>query len=84
MRLPLEILDIRVSHYCACMCSAMAIDCVCGGRDLYIRMFDGFSLNDMSWAISLWCERGSCILYLSLLVLCILAVVYCCVVVLLV
>ncbi len=48
----LEILDMRVSHSCACMCCDMAIVCACGGRDLYVRLSGGFSLNDTSWAIS--------------------------------
>jgi hypothetical protein len=49
----LEIVDIRVSHSCACMWSdMMAIVCACAGSDLYVRVPDGFSLNDTSWAIS--------------------------------
>ncbi len=52
MRLLLKILDMRMSHSCACMCSDMAIVCACGGRDLYVRKSSGFSLNNTSWAIS--------------------------------
>ncbi len=52
MRLLLDIADIRVSHSCACMWSGMAIVCACDGRDLYVRVSGGFSLNDTSWAIS--------------------------------
>ncbi len=50
--LRLETLDKRVSHSCACVCSAMAIVCACGERDLYISLYGGFSFNDTSWAIS--------------------------------
>jgi len=51
MRLLLEMLDIRVSHSCAFMWSDMVIVCACDGRDLYIRVSGGFSLNYTSWAI---------------------------------
>ena len=51
MRLLLEILDIGVSHSCACMWSARAIVCAFGGSDLYVRVFGRFSLNDTSWTI---------------------------------
>jgi hypothetical protein len=30
----------------------MAIVCACGGRDLYVRVYGGFSLNDTNWKIS--------------------------------
>ena len=52
MRLLLEILDFRVSHYCACVWSNMAIVCARVDRDLYVRVSGGFSLNDTSCAIS--------------------------------
>ena len=52
MRLFLEILDIRVSHSCACMCSVTEIVWAWSGRDLYVRVSGGFSLKDTSWAIS--------------------------------
>ena len=52
MKLLLEILDIDVSHSCACMCSDMAIACACDGRDLYVALSGRFSFNDTSWAIS--------------------------------
>ena len=65
MRLLLEILDIRVSHSCACMWSDMEIVCACDGNDLYVRVFGGFSLNDTRWAISAnvraWKLHGSLI-----------------------
>ena len=32
--------------------SDMAIVCACHGRDLYVRVYGGFSFNDTSWAIS--------------------------------
>jgi len=37
----LEILDIRVSHSCACTCSDMAIFCACFASDLYATAFGG-------------------------------------------
>ncbi len=52
MRLPIDILDIRVSHSCACMCSAMAIVCACNRKDLYVRVSGGFPFDDTSWAVS--------------------------------
>ncbi len=52
MTLRLEISDMRVSHSCACMCSAIAIVCAYVERDLYVREFGAFSLNDTSWAFS--------------------------------
>jgi hypothetical protein len=43
---------MRVSHSCACMCSAMAIVCACVENYLYVRASSGFSLDDISWTIS--------------------------------
>jgi hypothetical protein len=48
VRLLLEILYIRVSHFCACVWSFMAVDWAWCGRDLYVRVSGGFSLNDTS------------------------------------
>ena len=43
---------MRVSHSCACMCSAIVIVCACVGRVLYVRVSGGFSFNNTNWAIS--------------------------------
>jgi len=42
----LEIMDISVSHPCACTCCAIAIFYACFGSVLQVRVFGGFySLN---------------------------------------
>ena len=51
VRLLLDILNIRVSHSCACTWSDMAIVCAWGGSDLYGNVSGGFSLNDTSLTI---------------------------------
>jgi hypothetical protein len=43
---------MRVSHSCACVCSAIAIVCAGVERDFYVGESGGFSLNDTIWAIS--------------------------------
>ena len=48
----LETVEMRVSHSCACMCSAIVIVCACVGRVMYVRASGEFSLNDTNWAIS--------------------------------
>ena len=48
----LETFEMRASHFCACMCSAIVIVCACVGRVLHARASGGLSLNDLSWAIS--------------------------------
>jgi hypothetical protein len=48
----LEILDMSMSHSCACTCSVMAILCACYGSDLYVTAYGGFSLNFTSCTIS--------------------------------
>ena len=42
---------MRVSHSCACMCSAIVIVCACVGMVLYVRVSGRFSLNETSLAI---------------------------------
>jgi hypothetical protein len=52
VRLLLKTLDIKVRHFCACMCIAMAIDFDCVGSVLYARAFGELSLNNTSWDIA--------------------------------
>ena len=48
----LESLDMRVSHSCACMCSAMAMSRAGGGSCLYVRVSGGSSWKEISCAIA--------------------------------
>ena len=48
----METLDISVSHSCAWTWIAMAIVCAFGGGVLYVILSSGFSLKDISYAIS--------------------------------
>jgi len=48
VRVLLETLDISVSHSCAYTWIAMAIDCACGGSDMYVILYGGFSWKDTS------------------------------------
>ncbi len=52
MRVLLETLDMRVRNSCAWTWNAMAIVCACVRSDLYVMLFRGVSLKDISWAIS--------------------------------
>ena len=52
VRIFLEILEMYESHYCAWVCSAMAIFCASFVICLYVRVSGGSSLNETSCTIS--------------------------------
>ena len=52
VRIFLEILDMRDSHFCACTCSAIVILLAVGGSCLKISSSGGSSANETSWEIS--------------------------------